>query len=442
MKRSSGPRYEGRQPFGERLSIERFRLENGLELLVLPDPSAAIVSYHTWFRVGSRDEEAGETGAAHLLEHLMFIATERYPEGEFDRLVERAGGESNAATWADWTYYYENLPASALPLAIELESERMHALRLVRERVASEIEVVLSERRDRVEDDVEGAATEALYALAFGPRHPYGWPTIGWKRDIRRFDAARCERFYRRHYAPDRASVVVAGDVDPKRVAARVARAYGAIPASRTARAPFRAPRALRTIERTLTLRTSAQRLGLGFRAPRFADPDYAIAVILSSVLTGGRSARLHRELVRDAELAVDVRASTTPFEHQGLFELWVSAREGVSMTRLRPRVERAIRRLQRELVPEAELDKVKNRLELGFLEGIETIPGKAEQIGFGRLVAGDPAHAFERLEAYRRARPEDLRRVARAIFGAAHVAIHVEPRAEAATRLAARSAT
>ena len=179
-------------PFGDRLHLERYALDNGLDLLVLRDPSAAIVSYHSWFRVGSRDETPGKTGQAHLLEHMMFIATESFPEGEFDRRVERAGGESNAATWVDWTYYYENLPSSELPLAIRLESERMHRLVLSGPRVASEKDVVLSERRDRVEDDVDGAVSEALHAAAFGRAHPYGWPTIGWKRDIRAFSARDC----------------------------------------------------------------------------------------------------------------------------------------------------------------------------------------------------------------------------------------------------------
>ncbi|MBX7191002.1 MAG: insulinase family protein [Sandaracinaceae bacterium] len=429
MPSQSRATHAGTVPFGDRLRIERYLLDNGLELLVLPDPSAAIVSYHSWFRVGSRDEARGKTGQAHLLEHLMFIATERFAEGEFDRLVEQAGGESNAATWVDWTYYYENLPASELPLAIDLEAERMSRLVLAAPRVKSEKSVVLSERRDRVEDDIDGAVSEALYAAAFGRGHPYGWPTIGWERDIRGFTARDCVGFYRKHYAPDRATLVVAGDIDPRAVARRVARAYGPIPASGAARPLVPAPARPSQRSRTLRLRTPTEKVALAWRAPRFADPDHAAAVILGQILSGGRSARLYRELVQSTELATEVRASVAPFEHHALFDLWISAREGVRIDRALRLAERAIARLVGELVSAEELDKVKNRLELGFLAALETIPGKAEQIGFSRLVAGDPAHAFRRLEEYRRVSPADLQRVAAAIFGGPRVTIRVEPR-------------
>jgi len=415
-------------PFGDRLHLERYALVNGLDLLVLRDPSAAIVSYHSWFRVGSRDERPGKTGQAHLLEHMMFIATESFPEGEFDRRVERAGGESNAATWVDWTYYYENLPSSELGLAIRLESERMHRLVLSAPRVASEKDVVLSERRDRVEDDVDGAVSEALHAAAFGRAHPYGWPTIGWKRDIRGFSARDCAGFYARHYAPDRATLVVAGDVAPPAVARAIGRAYGAIPASGLRRRVVPPPARAVAKERTLTLPTPTPKLALGWRAPAFADPDHAVAVVITQILTGGRSARLHRELLLEREVATEVRASVSPFEHAALFDLWASAREGVSIDRSLKPIERALARLGRERVSEAELDKVKNRLELGFLSALETIPGKAEQIGFSTLVAGDPAHAFRRLEEYRRVGPDDVLRVARAIFGAPRVTLRVAP--------------
>ncbi len=421
--------HQGTIQFGDRLQLERFALPNGLDLLVLRDPSAAIVSYHTWFRVGSRDEKAGKTGQAHLLEHLMFITTKSLPEGEFDRLVEGAGGESNAATWVDWTYYYENLPSSELDLAIRIESERMRNLVLAGPRVASEKEVVLSERRDRVEDDIDGAVSEVLFASAFGRSHPYGWPTIGWKKDIEGFTARDCAAFYARHYSPDRATIVVAGDVEVADVVRSVARAYGPIPASGVRRAvvpPLTAPKEK---ERTLRLSTPTEKLAIGWRAPAFAHPDHAAAIVISQLLTGGRSARLYRELVHERELATDVRASVSPFESAALFDVWLSAREGRRIETSRVRVERALRRLMRERVKDEELDKVKNRLELGFLAALETIPGKAEQIGFSTLVAGDPAHAFRRLEEYRRTSPDDVLRVARAIFQSPRVSIRVDPR-------------
>src|SRR5262249_21634252 len=152
-------------------------------ILVLPDASAPVVSVQTWFRVGSRHERPGKTGIAHLFEHLMFNQTEHLQAGEFDRRMETAGGETNAATWVDWTYYRDNLPASALGLALELEADRMQHLTLTAVQLESEREVVANERRFRVDDDVDGFLAEQIYRMAFKD-HPYHWPTIGWMEDI------------------------------------------------------------------------------------------------------------------------------------------------------------------------------------------------------------------------------------------------------------------
>jgi len=394
--------------------VLRYRLENGLTILILRDPSAPIVSYHTWFRVGSRHETVGKTGQAHLLEHLMFIETESLAEGEFDRLLEAEGGESNAATWTDWTYYYENLPASAWKLAVKLESGRLNGLVLAPKRVASEKEVVESERRDRVEDDVDGAVSERLYASVFGRRHPYGWPTIGWMRDIKAFSLADCRRFYRAHYAPNHATIVIAGDVDPADAVRTIAAAYGHFPSSPAptpSRLTIPAPRGEKRLE--MRWPTPTEKLAVGWVAPAFVERDHAVLTVLTHVLAGGRSARLHVDLVREREIASEVRMSLAPFREASLVDAWVSLREGHTATQALAAIDRQLARLAKEEVSQGELDKVKNGLELSFLGGLETVPGKAEQIGFSETVVGDPSHAFVRLEEYRSVTAADLKRVA-----------------------------
>src|ERR1700722_5751271 len=226
--------FEGAHAFGEAQGaapVLRYRLGNGLTLLFLEDASAPVVSYFTWYCVGSRHERPGKTGLAHLFEHLMFNETATLKAGEFDRMLEENGAESNAATWVDWTYYYESLPADRFALAVKLESERMSRLVLRDPQVASEKEVVANERRFRVDDDVEGAASELLYKTAF-TKHPYHWPTIGWMPDILGFTPEDCERFYRTYYAPNNAFLVVVGDVRELDVLREVRDAYGKIPAS------------------------------------------------------------------------------------------------------------------------------------------------------------------------------------------------------------------
>jgi zinc protease len=219
-------------PFGPSLEVNRYRLENGLEVLHCAEHSAPIVAYHTWFRVGSRHEREGKTGLAHLFEHLMFNEIEGRKSGEFDRLLEEAGAESNASTWLDWTQYNISIPRDRLALVVGLEGERMSRLVLREPQVTSEKEVVANERRYRVDDDVEGSVSELLWATAY-TRHAYRAPTIGWMADIEGFTTEDCAEFYRTYYAPNNATLVVVGDVSAARLLALVSAAYGDIaPAS------------------------------------------------------------------------------------------------------------------------------------------------------------------------------------------------------------------
>jgi zinc protease len=390
------------QPFGDALTLKRYRLGNGLTLLTLIDRSAPTVSYHTWFRVGSRHERPGKTGLAHLFEHLMFGATRERSLGDFDRLMERAGAEANAATWTDWTYYYENAPRDALPLLIELEADRMSNLVLRAPQVSSEKEVVANERKLRVDDDVEGRALELLYAKAFR-QHSYRWPTIGWMEDIRGFTVQDCRNFYRTHYAPGNATLIIAGDFDEKKTLSLVQKHYGAFPSTRPAELPVREQEPAQRAERVFELRapTSTERLLMGYHAPSFCDSDTPALVIANEVLFGGRSSRLHRRLCVEEEIAVSVRGSIAPFVEPGLYEIWILIREGERKEQALAVFDREVERLRSEGPTALELDKAISQLELSFLHSMETAGGKAEQIGFYETVARDGAAIFDRLAAY-----------------------------------------
>src|ERR1700749_680263 len=219
---------EAEEPVGRGVTARRYRLANGLGLLTAIDRSAPIVALQTWYRVGSRHERPGATGMAHLFEHLMFGQTQKLAPGEFDRLVEVTGGESNAATWVDWTYYRLSLPARDLALGLKLESQRMQHLVLEPTPVEAERDVVTNERRERVEDDVDGWLDEKLMASAF-PVHPYRWPTIGWMEDIRALSLPDIPAFYRTWYAPNNATLVCVGDFDEAALMDLVATSYGGI---------------------------------------------------------------------------------------------------------------------------------------------------------------------------------------------------------------------
>ncbi len=434
--------YKGSVPFGsgsEAARVSRFELGNGLGLLVLVDRSAPTVSYNTWFRVGSRHEKPGKTGLAHLFEHLMFNETEHLAAGEFDRKLEENGAESNAATWFDWTYYHEALPKDRLALAIKLESDRMAHLVLREPQVVSEKEVVANERRYRVDDDVEGTASELLYKAAF-TRHPYHWPTIGWMEDIQAFTPEDCAAFYRTFYAPNNAVVVVVGDVREADVLAKIAAAYGPIPSAELP-AEDTNPEPPQTAERRLeiTKPTASEKIFVGYKGPALGDADHPALTILNEILTAGRASRLYQKLVVEKEMVTDLRGWASTFRDPGLYELGFMARAGHTAEEILAALEPELERARTEVATPAELDRAKARLELGALQSLETASGKAEQIGFYETVLGDPAAAFRRLEAYRRVTAGEVRTAARRyLVDAARTVVVVRPEAGAGAEEAA----
>ena len=402
-------------PFGTGGAVvSRYELDNGLRVLILTDRSAPVLTYCTWFRVGSRHERPGKTGLAHLFEHLMFNETEHLPAGAFDRKLEEAGAESNAATWLDWTYYHESVPKDRLGLVVKLEAERMARLVLRAPQVASEKEVVANERRFRVDDDVEGTGNELLYKTAF-EKHPYHWPTTGWMSDIEGFTPEDCEAFYDTFYAPNNATIVVVGDVREADVMKKIVAAYGAVPSAPVPPEDAE-PEPPQLEERRLELRkpTPTEKLILGFKGPALGDTDHVPLSVLSEILFGGRGSRLYRAMFVDRELVSDFRGWVSTFAEPGLYEMYFTAREGVAHRDVLDVLDRELERLRRDVVTDDELLRAKARMELGSLQGLDTTHGKAEQIGFYDTVLGDPAGIFRRLEAQRRVTVSDVRRVAR----------------------------
>ena len=327
---------------------------------------------------------------AHLFEHLMFGQTESLPPGEFDRLVERTGGESNAATWVDWTYYKLSLPARDLALGVRLEAERMQHLVLEPTPVEAERDVVTNERRERVEDDVDGWLDEQLMAHAFTV-HPYRWPTIGWMEDIRALALPEIRAFYRTWYAPNNATIVCVGDFDDER-----------------------APRADREALRPHSRGAAARRAELhragadqGARDPRAeADRDRSLARRLQSARSG--SSRLGRArdrvdaarrlsvgaavspLVIDQEAASSVDAQLTPFRDPSLLRLAVTTARGHGADEILAAIDREIAGLVEQPPPAAEVEKAKALAETDFWSGLADVDGKAEALGHYETALGD----------------------------------------------------
>lgn len=399
-------------PFAPGLEVRRYRLHNGLGLIVLADGAVPILSYQTWYAVGSRHEAPGMTGMAHLFEHLMFSQTGSRPAGEFDRLIERTGGDSNAATWTDWTYYRDSVPARDLPLVVELEADRMANLVLEPAVLEAEREVVANERMQRVDDEIDGFADEELARLAFTV-HPYGWPTIGWMEDIRSMGLDAVRRFYRTYYAPNNATLVVVGDVDPARVLDLVEERYGGLPAASL-------PAEKRVIEppqgderrRVFAKPTPAPRVLQGYRAVSQSHPDWPALAFVASLLSSGPSSRLYRRLVVEREMALTADCDIGPQHDPGLFRISVQVTRDHSPEEVEKEIDKVLGELAARPVAEEELDKVRSAVETDYWGDLESVDGRAEALGHYQTTMGDFRLLFAMADRLSRVTAEDIDRV------------------------------
>ncbi len=405
------------------LTVSKWRLGNGLEVILAPDPGATSISYMTWFKVGSRNENepAGETGLAHLFEHLMFTQTKGATvAGELDQKLEEVGGNINAMTYYDFTAYIDNLPPGELALAARLEADRMVNLDLRDEQVANERDVVAEERLSAVEDSVDGALDEILWSQAFRA-HPYRWPVIGWMKDIKAVTPAKAVAFYRTFYAPNNAVIVVAGKLDDQASALEtIARYYGPLPASRTlprdAARPDRAPAT--EVRASIVRPVPADRMVIGYPAPALGHRDRAAYDLLDEVLMGGPSSRLHRLLVIEKEIASSVSGDVAATRDPGLYALWVQMKKGHRAPQAEAFMDAEIARLVREPVTASELGAAKNRLETELWRSLESSSGKAEQLGQFEVSGGGFHRLLERAAEYATVTPADVQRVARDYLG------------------------
>ncbi len=408
-------------------------LDNGLTLLTLPDTSTPVVSVQMWVRVGSRDETR-YTGLAHLFEHMMFRGTDRLPPESHERFIEARGGRVNAYTSRDVTVYFNDIPRDALPLAIELEAERLANLRIAEETLTSERQVVLEERRMRTEDQPQGRAFEALMALSFRA-HPYRVPTIGWRSDIEATTVAACQEFFDAYYAPNNIVLSIAGDFDEEDAIARVREAFGVLPAApEIPRNPTLEPRqdGERRDEVRFDLRSPV--IAAAWHAPAAGHEDAAALDVASVLLSGGRSSRLYRRLIYEGEQALSASGSYWELHDAGVFYAFVALRPGEDIDTVEHDLFGEIAKLRDKAVPVEELEKAKRQLEVDLISGFSTSHGLASRIASDTVAFGRIRPLEERLAAYRAVTAEDVQRVSQTYLrDAGRSVVRVVPRADEA---------
>lgn len=353
--------------------VSSFTLDNGMEVVVIPDRRAPIVTHMVWYKVGSADEPAGKSGIAHFFEHLMFKGTRAHPAGEFGRRIAEIGGSENAFTTDDYTAYHQTVPPDALGTMMAFEADRMRNLILTDEVIGPERDVILEERRSRVENNPQALLGEEVNATIY-QNHPYGVPVIGWMHEMERLNQEDAVAFYDRYYAPNNAILVVAGDVDAATVRRLAEASYGTV-----ARGPDLPPRIRpqepeQNTDRTVTLhdaRVTVPSFSRSWLAPSYAtaEPGEAEALdLLAEILGGGNRSRIYQALVVRSGVAVSAgsRYDGTRLDDT-VFSVWGAPRGAASLGEVEKAVDAEVARLVKDGVTEQELEAAKNR----FLRGM-----------------------------------------------------------------------
>jgi len=373
---------------------ETFTLKNGMQVVVIPNHRVPVVSHMVWYKVGAADEVEGKTGLAHMVEHMMFKGTPSVPAGEFSRIVAKNGGRDNAFTTADYTAFFQNVAVEKLPLVMKMESDRMAHLKLDDKDFQPERQVVLEERRMRIENEPEAQLAEQMNAALY-LSGPYHHPVIGWRAEIENYRLSDIVDFHKRWYAPNNAILIIAGDVNAAQVKPLAEKFYGAIPA-RPVPQRLRNPEPEPVAARTVVLRDpdvqqpSWERTYL---APSYhvGDRNQAYALqLLAEILGGGATSRLYKSLVVEQTLAVAAEAGYNP-QSLGMssFDISLSPKPGVELAKLQAAAEGVIRKAAAEGVTQDELDRAKERLRISVTYARDSLHTGARVLG-SALASGE----------------------------------------------------
>ncbi len=397
--------------------IEVHKLGNGLKVLLLADHDIPNVALYTFFRVGSRNERPGLTGSSHFIEHMMFNGTAKFGPGEFDRRMEFRGGSNNAYTSDDLTAYTDWFPSPALEAMIEMEADRMQGLAFVPEVFESERGVIASERRMSVENDNDGILWENVRATAI-MAHPYHWDVIGWMSDILSWKRDEVMAYYRTFYAPNNAVLVLVGDFEGAKALELIEKYYAGIPSGPP-------PPAVSTVEppqmgkKQVLVRKEAQTpsFQMVFHAPSCREADFFPLSILEKPFLRGESSRLYRRLVREEQLALSVYGGIGETVDPYLFTISVKPRPGADLDRIEAVIEEELDKVRKDGITEPEYRKALNIIRNDFYSGLQTISGKANQIGQSEIMYGDFGKLFSQMDDYAAVGRDRIRAAAAKIF-------------------------
>jgi predicted Zn-dependent peptidase len=420
------------------IPFERYKLANGLEVILHPDTSVPTVHVEVWYKVGSKDEEPGRTGFAHLFEHMMFQGTKHIPEDAFFKYLAEAGASNrNGSTGNDLTNYYETLPSNQLELGLWLESSRMGFLLerpSFQKTFENQRDVVKNERRQRIENAPMGALWRVRSEAMYPPNHPYHHEVIGSMADLDAATETDIRNFFTRYYAPNNAMLLVAGDIDVAKAKGLIEKYFGPIPAGPAiVRRPF-PPTGLPAERRipmeakvNLPTQTISYHTVAGFQ-PCDAEMD-----LVGEILGGGKTSRLYKRLVYDLKIAQSVRAGNNGQLHAGEFSISFTPLAGRTLAEIEKVVDEEVEKIRTQPVDARELERVKNQTRAGFFRSLEPLQGRGSRLLAYSLYTGDPGYIGKDLARYQSADAAGLKAcAAKHLKKNARLVITVDPNPQA----------
>ena len=402
----------------QNIKYEEYKLDNGLHVLLHKDNSTPIVTVGVLYHVGSKNEPEGRTGFAHFFEHLMFEGSPNLDRGEYFKIIEAAGGQLNANTSPDRTYYFQTLPSNQLELGLYMESERMLHAKIDSTGIATQKEVVKEEKRQSVDNQPYGTLLTKMLENAYAGTS-YQWSPIGSFEDI---DAATdqdfvdfCETFY----VPNNATLTIAGDIDIKATKKLIKDYFGEVERGTKSipRPKITAPVLDGVVEETVFDNIQLPAVVQGYRMPPQGTDDYYALQLVTQLLSGGQSSRFQKTLVDQKRIALAVQAIPLGLEDGGLFINFALPNQGYEVDDLSKEMDILVNQIKTEIVPEREFQKLQNQIENNFISGYSSVQTIAESLANYRVYFGDAGLINTEIERYRKVTREDLMRVAKKYF-------------------------
>ena len=415
-----------------KIPFETFKLPNGLTFILSVDKTTPTVTVDVWYHVGSKNEIAGRTGFAHLFEHVMFTGSGHVPYGMHDKLTEGVGGNNNGSTTNDRTNYFENIPSNYLESTLWMEADRMGFLldTLDLAKINAQRDIVKNERRQSYDNQPYGRVIEIFSAAMYPKGHPYSWPVIGSMTDLSAASEEDVKAFFRLYYAPNNSTIAIVGDFDPVQAKAWITKYFGDLPQGKPVERPNVAPAKLDGSKRLVYEdRVQVPRLYIQWPSVGAKNDDDTALSVMSSILTGSRTARLTKALVYDSQLASQVFAFQNGSEDVGQFQLIVVPRPEHTLTEIEDAVDQVLRKFISEGPTAEEVQRAKAGLELGFLRGLESNLGKADQLLDGAVFHGDPGFFSTDYQKTLAVSAADVKRVAAQYLSGNRIVLSVVPK-------------